>query len=100
MNLTLSSKIRQINPRYFFTDREKLPCWYVEAVPSDKRRQFKWKVGVKFRGETEEYTQGVTVFDTSNDEVWTYVTSQSFALKLLNLFKSGGKKAIKDWLKE
>ena len=100
MNLTLSNKIRLMEQRRFYTDRDKNPCWYVEAQKSDKRRQFKWKVGVKYLGETEEYLFGVTGFDVNDDLIWNNIVSQSFAEQLLDVFKSGGKKAVKEWLKE
>ncbi len=100
MNLSLSSKIRQMNPRSFFTDREKNPCWYVIVERGEKRKQIKWKVGVKFRGETEEYVLGASYFDTADDAVWNKLNSQQFAQELLEAFRFGGKKAAKEWLKE
>jgi hypothetical protein len=72
----------------------------VEAQKSDKRRQFKWKIGVKYLGETEEYLFGVIAFDVNDDAVWSNVTSRSFAEELLETFKIGGKKAVKERLKE
>ena len=100
MNLSLSSKIRLMSPHKFYTDRDKNPCWYAEIQKADKRRQLKWRVGVKYLGETEDCCVGVTSFDVNADDVWAYVTSQKFAEQLLELFKTGGKKAVKEWLKE
>jgi hypothetical protein len=100
MNLLLSSKLRLMDPRKFFNEREYQPCWYVSFQPGEKRRQCKWKVGVKFGQEVEEHLFGLASFDLEDEKVWSSVTSQEFALKLLDTFRTGGKNVVKEWLKD
>jgi hypothetical protein len=100
MNLLLSNKIRLMDRRRFFSDTSDQPCWYVEFEKADKRRQCKWKLGVKFLGEKEEHLVGLTSFEVENNDVWAQVTSKQFAIDLLAEYKSGGIKTAKEWLKD
>ena len=100
MNLLLSSKIRLMDRRRFFNDLADQPCWYVEFEKAEKRRQAKWKVGVKYLGEKEEYLVGLTSFELENNEIWANVTSQQFATDLIAFYRSGGIKSVKEWLKD
>jgi len=87
-----------MKPRDFY-EVDKLPCWYAIIEKGEKRKQLKWKIGVKYLGETEEYSFGVTSFNLEDEKVWNNLNSLSFANNLIKLFKSGGKKAVKEWLR-
>lgn len=100
MNLSLSNKLRAMNPRFFFDFRVDQPCWYAVLERGERRRQYKWRVGVKYLGETEEHTFGVTCLKTDDDAVWADVCSESFAAGLVEAFRLGGKKAVSERLKD
>ena len=100
MNLSLSNRIRQMSKRKFFTEREYQPCWYAVLEVGEKRKQYKWKVGVKFGMETEDHLYSLSGFDVDNDEVWATIASAEFAKKLIDIFRSEGKNAVKEWLKD
>ena len=100
MNLLLSNKIRLLDPRRFFCDTADQPCWYTEFQKGEKRRQCKWKLGVKYLGEKEEHLVGLASFETENNDIWAQVTSQQFAIDLLKIYRTSGIKAAKEWLKD
>jgi hypothetical protein len=100
MNLSLSTKLRSIKPSHFFDERVAQPCWYISLEKSEKRRQYKWTVGVKWVVDTEEHSFGLTAFDLNDEQVWAQVTSYDFAQQLLNIFKAEGKQGVKSFLKE
>jgi hypothetical protein len=100
MNLLLSNKIKLLDRRRFFSDAADQPCWIVEFQKADRRRQCKWKVGVHYMGEKEEHLVGLTSFEVENNDVWSNLTSKQFAIDLLDIFKSGGIKSVKEWVKD
>jgi hypothetical protein len=100
MNLLLSSKLRMMNPHKFFSEKEYQPCWYVSFVRAEKRKQCKWKVGVKFGQEVEEHLFSLASFDLDDERVWSHVGSQDFAIQLLDVFRAGGRNSAKEWLKD
>ena len=100
MNLLLSNKLRLINPHFFFDFRVDQPCWYAFLDRADKKRQYHWRIGVKYLGETEEHTFSLASFKVEQESVWSKLCSQSFGEQLVDQFRSGGKPAVSDWLKE
>jgi hypothetical protein len=100
MNLLLSSKVRLLDSRRFFSETADQPCWSVEFQKVEKRRQCKWKIGVKYLGEKEEHFVGLTGFDVENNDIWYQVTSQQFAINLLSIYKLEGIKSVKEWIKD
>lgn len=99
MNLLLSNKLRLINPHFFFDFRVDQPCWYAFLDRAEKKKQYKWRIGVKYLGETEEHAFSVASFKVDDQSVWSSLCSRSFGERLVDLFRTGGKQAASDWLK-
>jgi len=79
---------------------DKQPCWYADMENASKRKDYKWKVGCKHEGKTDEYSFKISkAGDVNNDKFWKRATGVDFAIELIDLFKHGGAKAIKDWIK-
>jgi hypothetical protein len=70
-------------------DENFYPCKYAEYY----KDQNEWKVGVKFKNTNEEY-----VFSTKDYKGNLDVVSVEFAIMVLEVYKLGGKKAVKSWL--
>ena len=82
-----------------FTD-DKQPCWYADMERADKKKDYKWKVGCKHEGKTEEYSFKLSkAGDVNDDKFWQRATDVDFALQLIDMFKQGGAKAIRAWIK-
>lgn len=97
---TLNSKAGSFTLNQIVVDIEdKQPCWYAQQERGTSRHDYKWKVGRKHEGEVDEYSFSVSKAGDVNDEdFWKRVTSQDFAVELIDLFRKGGQKAIKDWV--
>lgn len=81
-------------------DSDRQPCWYVQVDRAEKQKDHSWKVGVKGNTHNEEHEFKFSEISKSNDmETWNIVNSPNFPFKLLEKFKVGGKKAVKDWFK-
>jgi len=82
------------------TDRQ--PCWYANFESGTSRNKAKWAVGVKRNDEDDdEYSFEVSkAGDTSDEGFWSYASSEDFAIKLIDLFKEGGKSAVSRWVKD
>lgn len=78
----------------------KLPCWYADFEKGEKRKDCVWKVGVKRDGQQkEEFSfKASKAGDIKDDEEWNKITSPDFAITLLDKYKAGGQKAVKEWL--
>ena len=98
---TLNSKSGSLVPAIQILDEEEeYPCWYAELRRGDAKKKYKWVVGKKFSGETDEYSFGVTsAGDIKDDSVWEKLTSSDFAVELIKQFKSGGENRVKKWIK-
>jgi hypothetical protein len=66
---------------------DKHPCWYVDV--DRQKKKTKWTVGVKHAGKTEEYSFSIESVDDEKE----------FAVKIIELFRNGGRKAVRDWIK-
>ena len=67
---------------------DKFPCWYADFDNKNKE----WKVGVKHNTKAEE----ITVLESS---IKNYnLNSLELAVKLIDLYRAGGRKRIKEWL--
>jgi hypothetical protein len=85
------------SPPIDLTDKQ--PCWYVEIEKREAREKAKWKVGVKHASKTDEYSFKISkAGDIKDDKFWARATSKEFAIKLLELYKTGGRKAVRDWV--
>jgi len=79
---------------------DKQPCWYADMERGPKRKDYKWKVGCKHDGNTDEYSFKISkAGDIDDDEFWSRATSVDFAAELIDLFRNGGQKSVKDWVK-
>ena len=80
-------------------DSDTQPCWYVDVDKSDKD-DCSWKVGIKSKNYNEEYEFRFSeIGKTRTKETIESVNDPNFPIKLLDKFKSGGKRAVKDWFK-
>jgi hypothetical protein len=94
-----SEKESKISVRHF-DEVDKYPCWYANIKRSEKRNDCKWEVGCNYDGKSDEYSFKISkIGDIKNDKFWNYVTSEDFAVKLIDLYKNGGQKNIKNWVK-
>ena len=99
---TLNSRDGSLVPitHLVLNDEDRQPCWYANIERGDKRKDYKWKVGCKSDGQTDEYSFEISKAGDINDgEFWERATGLDFATKLIDLFKSGGQKSIKHWVK-
>lgn len=79
---------------------DKQPCWYADIERGAKRKDYKWKIGCNHDGNAEEYSFKISkAGDVDDDEFWARATGVDFATELIDLFREGGQKAIKDWVK-
>lgn len=89
-------------PEGFLGDfsEERQPCWYADVEVAEKRKDYKWKVGCKHEGNTNEYSfKAEKIGNVDDDTLWNRITGADFAIELLDLFKSGGTEAVKKWVK-
>ena len=71
------------------------PCFYANI------EDYKWKVGCKHDGKTDEYSFKFSKLGNVNDsDFWDEVTSHHFAIKLIELFRQGGQKSVKKWIQD
>ena len=83
----------------FPEDRQ--PCWYADIEQANSRKNYKWKVGRKYEGDNDEYSFKISkAGDVDNEKFWERATGVDFAAELIDLFRDGGTKAIKDWIKK
>ena len=99
--LNTGSRVTSVSVKPVSED-SKMPCWYADFEKGEKRKDCVWKVGVKRDGEqNEEFTfKASKAGDTTDDAQWEQITSPDFAIKLLDKYKTGGQKAVKEWLKQ
>lgn len=84
----------------FQDDDERHPCWYADLESGDKRKDYKWKVGCKHQGQTDEYSFKVSkAGDINDDKTWNKLIGVDFAVELINKFKTGGTNEVKKWIK-
>jgi len=78
---------------------DKQPCWYADMERGDSR-DYRWKVGCKHDGKDEEYSFKISkAGDVDDDEFWTRATGVDFATELIDLYRQGGQRAVKEWIK-
>jgi hypothetical protein len=81
-------------------DTDRQPCWYVQVEKAEEQKDYSWKVGVKGNAHSEEHEFKFSEIGKSNDtETWNLASSPNFPFNILEKFKIGGKKAVKDWFK-
>jgi hypothetical protein len=82
-------------------DGDHAPCYYADIEKDEKRKEWKWKVGCKYQGQTEEYSFKMSkAGDIEDKDFWQRVTSLEFATELIDLFREGGELAVKNWIKD
>ena len=69
------------------------PCWYVEY----SKELLEWKIGIKSKTNNEEYLFSITSIKNYQDQL-DKIKSLDFGLALLELYKKGGKRAVKSWI--
>jgi len=79
-------------------DSNRFPCWYADFDKQTTLKQSKWKVGVKSDDKSEEYSFMLSSVKNYSDESWSRYTSLEFATSLLSLYRTSGKKAVKEWI--
>ena len=72
-------------------DENKQPCWYVDF---DKQK-LEWNVGVKFQKQSEECV--IKLSSVKNKEARA-MPDLDFAIKVIDLFRKGGKKNVERWV--
>lgn len=79
---------------------DKQPCWYADMERGPKRTDYKWKVGCSHEGNVDEYSFAISkVGDVHDDEFWNRMTSIDFATELIDTFRNGRQKAVREWLR-
>lgn len=80
---------------------DRQPCWYANLDEASDRPKATWTVGIKEEGEDKrEYSfRPSKAGDVTDDEFWQRITSPDFAVELIDTFRGGGEKAVKDWIK-
>ena len=82
-----------------FDDEGKQPCWYANVEKADTQKESEWTVGVVYpNGKKDEYCFKFSKIGRSK-KAMEKAESQDFGVKLLETFKSGGQKAVDEWLK-
>lgn len=69
------------------------PCWYAEY----SKETLEWKVGVKSKIKNDEYLVSITSIKNYQNQL-DKIKSLEFGVSLLELYKKGGKKAVKNWI--
>ena len=64
------------------------------------RKGCSWKVGVKGDASEEYSFKASKVGDVDNDKVWDRVRSKEFVVDLVDRFKDGCHKSVKEWIKD
>jgi len=79
-------------------DVDKQPCWYVKINKTED--DCYWKVGVKSRTHNEEHEFKLSDLSKSQaKDISESISTSDFPIKLLDKFRNGGKKGVKDWFK-
>jgi len=80
-----------------FNPEEKQPCWYANLELGDDREAAKWIVGVKKEGEdnVEHSFYLSSAGDIKDNSFWDYAVSLKFAVRLVDVFRSGGHAGVK-----
>lgn len=95
-----SGSLVSANPSLTISADDRQPCWYADIELATKRKDYKWKVGCKQDGKTEEYSFKISkAGDVNNSDFWQRVTGIDFATELIDLFREGGQKSVKEWIK-
>lgn len=80
---------------------DRQPCWYADLEAADNRKDYKWKIGCKKDGQTEEYSFKISkAGDVSDESFWAHATGLDFAVELIELYKKGGQQSVKQWIKD
>ena len=78
---------------------DKQPCWYADIERGSNRKEYKWKVGCKYDGKDDQYSFKFSKVGNVNDEnFWERISGVDFAIELIDLFREGGQKAVKEWV--
>ena len=81
-------------------NEDRQPCWYADMERGGNRQDYKWTVGRKYDGQVDEYSFSISkAGDIGNDDFWDRATGLDFATDLIDLFKDGGQKSVKKWIK-
>lgn len=79
---------------------ERQPCWYADLERGSSKKDYKWKVGCKYDGNTDEYSFKISdVGDVNDNDFWSVITSADFATKLIDTYKAGGKDLLEKQIK-
>lgn len=98
---TLNSGKELPIPMGHFDEIDKYPCWYANMKRGKKRKDYKWEVGYNYNGKSDEYSFKISkIGDVDDNKFWNHVTSEDFAIELIELYKNGGQKNIKNWIKQ
>lgn len=74
-------------------------CWYAVLEKSSDRTDWKWNVGTKHQGHTDECSFLVSDFgDIADDLEFSLLIGEEMAVKLISLFKSDGESSIQGWI--
>ena len=99
MNSKSGNFVSTASPSHINVD-DRQPCWYADMEQALKKKDYKWKVGCKQDGKTEEYSFKVSkAGDVNDSNFWDRVTGIDFASELIDLFRQGGQKSVKDWIR-
>jgi len=87
-----------INTNHYFGDRE--PCWFATIEKADVLEEFAWRVGCTYIDHTDECSICFSDIGNVKDlELWKKINAIDFAIKLIDLFKIGGEKQIRKYIK-
>lgn len=100
MNMLLSTKLRAIDSSVFFRESALRPCWYANFVRHSDKRKCGWNIGVKYAGEEEEQFVSFSDINVCDTSCWNRVTSISFVAEIIDAYRVGGIKYVKELLKE
>lgn len=81
-------------------DFGRYPCWYADFDRQENKKQSKWKVGVKADDKSEDYSFALSAIKNYSEENWGRYTSLEFATTMLSLYRTKGKKAVKEWISD
>lgn len=94
--LNASAKTSIVRPVY--DDDGKQPCWYAEVEREENSKDNKWRVGVVHPdGKKDEFSFKFSKVGKGKDSIERAGTGE-FGIQVLDKFKEGGEKAVKEWL--
>lgn len=98
--VNIKTKNSVLKAKLLLSSDDKAPCYFTKVEKSEKRKDWKWSVGVKYLDNNEEFSfKMLKIGDTSDEKLWKRITSVDFAIELIDLFRDGGELAVKTWLK-